>query len=124
LAWHPDETAWKSIILGELLLESGEINAAIPYLLEGLRISRRKGDLSWGVARGLISLTHAGLKSDAPEQAASLLGAASALLKRFGVDHKEFQRICSHIEIDMRQRLGSGNFDHLEQDGHKAPIEH
>ena len=110
LVGDPVNIARFSCAMGDLHLRNGEFARARPFLLESLRIYRQKGE-NWGAAYCLIDLARIAVIHHSVEQAASMLGAASALLEaepEYYQDHaREFYPVA---EQEVRAQLAEPGF--------------
>ena len=123
----PVNIARFSFAIGDTQLRNGQVDQALPRLLESLSIYRQKGE-GWGVAYSLIDLACAAVTNTGKSfektasQAASMLGAASALLE----SEPEYYQDYAHeffppAEKEVRARLADADFTEAWQAGRKSP---
>ncbi len=117
----PVSTARFSFSLGDALFRNGDVAEATHYLLDSLRMFRTSGE-AWGIALNLIDLARVGVRRGSAGQAASMLGAASALIEQTEAHFQEtVYDFLPPAEDEVRSRLTEEEFTRSWQAGRKSP---
>ncbi|HTX90867.1 MAG TPA: tetratricopeptide repeat protein [Anaerolineales bacterium] len=120
LVGDPVNIARFSFAIGDATLRAGDPAGATPPLMKSLRIYRQKGE-DWGVAFSLIDLARVAASRLSSEQAAGMLGAASALLETAeGYYQTSAREYYPPAEQEVRECLEEADFHRAWAAGGKS----
>jgi Tetratricopeptide repeat len=110
-----------SILLSLLAWQDGEVTTAATLARDSIAAAGNAGD-QWNIARALQLLSWAAAATGRPERAATLFGAAQALLDS-AQDDSDLARLPEQRDAECRARLALGQADYALRfaDGYSLP---